>query len=153
MNEEALRRRLRPSTTLVIGNIRETLPRCLPQIREPIGFVAVDVDLYSSTRNVLQMFSDPNRRMLRRVFMYCDDVDLMFMHRFAGELLAIDEFNCSNPSVKIDCWRGIAKQRPFPEASWLNRMYIAHDLEAISNVQMDRRPKIIEVDEETGNTG
>jgi hypothetical protein len=27
--------------------------------------------------------------------MYCDDVDLRFTHRFAGELLAIEEFNCS----------------------------------------------------------
>jgi hypothetical protein len=153
MNENALRQQLRPSTTLVIGTIRETLPQYLSRIKEPVGFVVVDVDIYSSTRDVLRMFSDPNRRMLRRVFIYCDDVDLMFTHRFAGELLAIEEFNCSNSNVKIDRWRGIAKQRPFPEASWLNRMYIAHDLEAISKVRLDRKPKLIRVDEEIGNTG
>ena len=153
MDEEALRRRLRPNTTLVIGNIRDTLPQTLPNIRAPIGFVAVDVDIYSSTCDVLRMFSAHDRRMLRRVFMYFDDVDLMFTHRFAGELLAMDEFNGSNACVKIDRWRSITKMRPFPEAAWLNRMYIAHDLEAISKAHLPRKPKIIRVEDETGNTG
>ena len=85
--------------------------------------------------------------------MYCDDVDLMFTHRFAGELLALDEFNSSNCGVKVDSWRGITKQRPFPEAAWLNRMFIAHDLDAISKVHTDRQPKVIRVDDAKGNTG
>ena len=154
MNEAALRQRLPSNTELVIGNVRDTLPQVLPRIRQPIGFVAVDVDIYSSTCDVLRIFSNRSRRMLRRVFMYCDDVDLMFTHRFAGELLAIEEFNKSDAGVKIDCWRGIRKQRPFPEAAWLNRMYIAHDLEAISKVQTSqRKPKLIAVDEEVGATG
>jgi hypothetical protein len=149
-----LRSRLRSNTRLVIGNVRDTLPQVLPGIHQPIGFVAVDVDIYSSTCDVLRIFSNRSRKMLRRVFMYCDDVDLMFTHRFAGELLAIEEFNQSDAGVKIDCWRGITKQRPFPEAAWLNRMYIAHDLEAISKVRdWQRKPKLITVDEEVGATG
>jgi hypothetical protein len=154
MNEAALRSRLRSNTRLVIGNVRDTLPQIIPGIHQPIGFVAVDVDIYSSTCDVLRIFSNRSRKMLRRVFMYCDDVDLMFTHRFAGELLAIEEFNQSDAGVKIDCWRGITKQRPFPEAAWLNRMYIAHDLEAISKVRdWQRKPKLITVDEEVGATG
>ncbi len=94
------------------------------------------------------------RHVLRRVYMYCDDVDLPFTHCFAGELLAISEFNCSNAAVKIDHWRGISKMRPFPEAGWLNRMFIAHDLEAISKAPMGgRKAKIIGVDDATGATG
>ena len=85
--------------------------------------------------------------------MYFDDIDLMFTHRFAGEQLAIDEFNCMSPGVKIDAWRSIKKQRPFPEASWLNRMYIAHDLEAISQVQLSRPVRVIAVNDDEGNTG
>lgn len=153
MDEEALRRKLRINATLIIGNIRDTLPAYLPRIPERIGFAAVDVDIYSSTCHVLQLFADPGRRMLRRVYMYCDDVDLMFTHRFAGELLAIDEFNRSNAGVKIDEWRGIAKLRPFPEAAWLKRMYIAHDLEAISNVRSKRTPKVIGLEDTVGSTG
>lgn len=153
MDEAALRRRLRSNTELVIGNVRDTVPQVLPGIPQPTGFVAVDVDIYSSTCDVLRIFSNGGRKMLRRVFMYCDDVDLMFTHRFAGELLAIEEFNKSDVGVKIDCWRGIAKQRPFPEAAWLNRMYIAHDVDAISKVRPQRKAKLITVDQEVGATG
>lgn len=153
MDESALRMRLPANTALVIGNIRETLPQTLPGIKEPVGFVAVDVDIYSSTRDALWMFSMPSRRMLRRVYMYWDDVDLPFTHRFAGELLAMEEFNCNQHGVKIDQWRGIRKHRPFPEAGWLDRMYIAHDLEAISKTHSARMPKVIGVEDEKGNTG
>jgi hypothetical protein len=153
MNEAALRSKLRKNTTLIIGDIRDTLPESLPRIREAIGFAAVDVDIYSSTCHVLRMFADPGRRMLRRVYMYCDDIDLPFTHRFAGELLAIEEFNRSNTGVKIDEWRGISKLRPFPEAAWLKRMYIAHDLDAITKVRSERAAKVIRLDDVVGNTG
>lgn len=153
MDEARLRQKLRPNTKLIIGNVRDTIPNHLPEIQQPVGFVAVDVDIYSSACDVLRLFSDPHRRMLRRVFMYCDDVDLRFTHRFAGELLAIEEFNRSDSGVKIDRWRGIAKLRPFPEAAWLNRMFIAHDIEAISKVNANRQPKVIDVDDSKGATG
>jgi hypothetical protein len=153
MDEALLRKRLRPNTTLVIGNIADTVPRYIPGIKEAMGFVSVDVDIYSSARDLLKMFAQPNRNMLMHVMMYFDDVDLMFTHQFAGELLALHEFNASNCGVKIDRWRGIDKQRPFPEASWLKRMYIAHDLEKISKVRFDGKRRIIGVDDSTGNTG
>jgi hypothetical protein len=83
MNEALLRQRLKPNTTLIIGNVRDTIPRYLPQIKQPIGFVAVDVDMYSSACDVLRMFADPCRKMLWRVYMYFDDVDLIFTHQCA----------------------------------------------------------------------
>jgi hypothetical protein len=150
MEEDALRGRLRSNTTLVIGKIRDTLPAHLSQPRAPIGFASVDVDTYSSCKDVLRMFSDPRRCMLRRVFLYFDDVDLMFNHRFAGELLAMEEFNRADAGVKIDRWRNVTALRPFPEAGWLKRMYIAHDIEAISKVCTSRASKMIKIDEETG---
>jgi hypothetical protein len=47
----------------------------------------------------------------------------MSYHRFAGELLAIDEFNRATELVKIDQWRDIDNDRAFPEAAWLKDMY------------------------------
>jgi hypothetical protein len=91
--------------------------------------------------DALQIFSSVRRRMLRRTPLYFDDIDLVFNHRFAGELLAIDEFNQNNSDVKIDRWRGIRKHRPFPEATWLDKMYIAHDLKAIDAVTLMRDPR------------
>lgn len=147
MNESELRKRMKPNTTLIIGQISRTLPEHIPTIAEPIGFVSVDVDLYSSARDVLRMFNLPGRRMLRRVFMYFDDIDFVFNHKFAGELLAIDEFNAASDNVKIDRWHGIQKHRPFPENAWLQRMYIAHDLKAISESHLTRDVARITVDD------
>jgi len=153
MDESELRKRLRPTTTLILGNISETVPEHIPRIPESIGFVAVDVDLYSSARELIRMFTIPGKRMLRRVFMYFDDIDLMFTHRFAGEMLAIDEFNASGKTVKLDLWRQIQKLRPFPEAAWLRRMYIAHDIEAISRIHIDRDVTVIGIRDTRGATG
>ena len=140
MDELALRAKLPSNTTLIIGNIADTLLRHMPRIEDPIGFVAVDVDLYSATQAVLQMFTRPGAKMLLHVPMYFDDVDLFAVHKFAGEMLAIDEFNASQHGIKIDRWHGIEKQRPFHDAHWLKKMYVAHDLEAISKFAVTRAP-------------
>jgi hypothetical protein len=133
MDEMRLRSRLTSHSTLILGEIKNTVPAFVKNTqRFPLGFVAVDVDLYSSTRDALQIFSLPGKRMLLHVPMYFDDVKRIFNHRFAGELLAIDEFNAANKKVKIDSWRGIKEGRAFPDSDWLNGMYVAHDLEAVT---------------------
>jgi hypothetical protein len=96
------------------------------------------VDLYSSTMSAMQLIATPDRRMLHRVPIYLDDVALMYNHRFAGELLAIEEFNAKNEGVKIDRWQGLANNRPFPESQWIQQMYVAHDLDAISRAPVAR---------------
>ena len=141
MDVEALRKRLRDRTQLVIGNTRETVPAFKRTLRAPIGFASIDVDLYSSTVDVLALFAGPDRKMLRRTYLYFDDVAdprATFLHRFAGELLAIDEFNAKNDDVKIDTWRGLRWGRIFPESEWIEKMYIAHDLDAITRARAHR---------------
>jgi hypothetical protein len=96
--------------------------------------------LYSSTRAALQILTIPGKQMLLRVPIYFDDVAELHSHRFAGELLAIAEFNAVNDTVKIDQWRGITEGRAFPENGWLKRMYLAHDLKAISSATPIREP-------------
>ena len=104
----------------------------------PVGFIAFDLDLYSSTSQALRILSLPGRRTLDHVPLYFDDTEHSISHQFAGELLAIDEFNQANTHVKIDRWRGLQNARPFPEASFLRKMYMAHDLESISSRALDR---------------
>ena len=140
MDVPRLKQRLTPRTSLVLGDIATTLPRFVADGPPPTAFVAVDVDLYSSTRDVLHLFTASGKRMLRRVPMYFDDVDFFFNHRFAGELFAIDEFNRTQPVVRIDKWRGVRKGRVFTEDPWLDKMYVAHDLEAISRCTLQRLP-------------
>lgn len=139
MDEAQLSRRLAPRTRLVLGDVVETVPKFVRDpSHPPIGFISVDLDLYSSTANALRVLDLPGTRLLHRVAMYFDDVGSSVHHQWAGELLAIREFNDRNESVKIDRWRGIEYGRPFPERGWLKRMYVAHDLTAISTVAPQR---------------
>lgn len=140
MDIPKLQARLTPRTRLVLGNIADTVPTFVAAGHAPVGFVACDVDLYSSSRDVLRVFSLPGKAMLRRVFMYFDDLDFVFNHRFAGEWLAIDEFNRENPMLKVNVWHGIRKDRVFKDESWLDKMFIAHDLEAINRYANTRAP-------------
>jgi hypothetical protein len=137
-----LRQRLTRRTTLILGDVVETVPAFVQDTQHsPVGFVSVDVDLYSSARDALQIFTLPGKRMLLHVPMYFDDIAQFPNHKFAGELLAIDEFNAANSTVKIDQWRGIGDGRAFPESTWVDRMYAAHDVEGISKVPPpDRAP-------------
>ncbi len=70
----------------------------------------MDVDLYSSTMDALKVLTLPGSRRLHRTFIYMDDVELIFCHKFAGELLAIDDFNrgkCEHqdrPATRL-CWK------------------------------------------------
>ena len=141
MDERRLRSRLSPRTTLILGNVESTVTAFYSDPRvPPIGFIAFDLDLYSSTTHALSVLSMPERRTLDHVALYFDDTEHSISHRFAGELLAIDEFNAMNSHVKIDLWRGVKNGRPFAEADFLQRMYIAHDLEAISRKVLYRPP-------------
>ena len=141
MDEGFLRSRLTARTELILGDVRETIPSFVGETqRSPVGFLAMDLDLYSSTIAAFQVLCLPSKKMLRRVPMYFDDVRFFFNHKFAGELLAIDEFNQSQADEKIDVWRGLADGRVFPENPWLRNMYVAHDLRAITNVRLKRAP-------------
>ncbi len=131
MDEALLRSRLTERTTLIIGNVHETVPSFFKEYNPPpIGFVSIDVDLYSSARDALEIFTFAQDKMLWHAPVYFDDIEFVFNHRFAGELLAIDEFNDKNPKIKIDHWYGVAIGRPFPERSFLSKLYVAHSLSA-----------------------
>lgn len=144
MDEEALRGRLTSRTTLIMGNVAETVRSFYAQYNPPvIGFVSFDLDLFSSTRDALQVFLLPESKMLWHVPLYFDDIDFMFNHRFAGELLAIDDFNLRNEHIRIDRWYGVRTDRPFPERAFLEKMYVAHDCEAIGKVKLSRTARTL----------
>ena len=132
---EALRSRLRPDTHLVLGDVATTVPEFVRLQTCPVGFVSIDLDLYTSTRNALQLFTLPRHKTLPHTPLYLDDTRLPFNHRFAGELLAIDEFNVESLDVKIDTWRSLPGDTAFPESPWLRAMYLAHDLTVAPKLQ------------------
>lgn len=143
MNEKWLRSKLDTRTQLIIGKVSDTVKEFVETgQQDPIGFVVFDLDMYSSTRDALEVFRSAKKKMLKRVPLYFDDMFASTYHQFAGEYLAIKEFNAESNGVAIDKWYNLKIDRPFPENTWTNKMYIAHDLDAISKVIVENRPPL-----------
>jgi hypothetical protein len=140
MDENWLRARLLPGAELILGDVRQTLPEFLTRQSCPLGFLAMDLDLYSSTMQALEILRPPNRQMLRQVFLYFDDIIGTEYHRFAGERLAIEDFNLQNQWVKIDHWYSLC-DRIFRDYPWVQKMYIAHDIAAVNDYEEKREVK------------
>jgi hypothetical protein len=124
-----VRRSLPSNGTLVIGEIGDTLPSWLSSFKGVIGFAAIDVDYYSSTMECLRMF-EANPECLLPCTPVCFDDVLKDMHsQWAGELLAINEFNASHPMRKIAPYTNLRGSRIMKSANWLNQMFALHVLD------------------------
>lgn len=85
---------------LVIGDLTETAPSFIEKYNPAvIGAMMIDVDLYSSTVPILDILQAPSSCFMPRVQMYFDDI--FDWNEFAGENLAIKEFNSRNDRIKI----------------------------------------------------
>jgi hypothetical protein len=92
-----------------------------------LGFVSVDVDMYSSTRSALGALMGQPAQYLPAVSMYFDDVAFYFANAWCGELAAINEFNAAGNLRKIDPDRSLDDRllrRP-----WYRQMYVYHVLD------------------------
>ena len=127
MDVAALKRQLRKAQ-LVLGDVAETVLSFRKDYTPPpIGFVAIDLDYYSSSTSALKIF-DAVEASLPRVFCYLDDcigTDWELHSEFAGELLAIAEFNERHPKTKIAKIHCLARKRPRP-AYWNDVMFVCH---------------------------
>src|SRR5260370_14856759 len=96
MDGKALRDRLR-SAEIVVGDVSVTGPEFIARPGlHPIGFVAFDLDYYSSTAAALELLSAGDHSLLPPAFFHFDDVvgDALALHsEYTRELLAIAEFN------------------------------------------------------------
>ena len=124
MNEELLRSRLR-GAELVLGDVRETASKFVREIdpTRPVGFVAFDLDLWSSTVSAFDVFRGEPRSCLPRVWCYFDDIVAMIPD--VGELLAIDEFNAEDHGRKIRQPWMLRENVPLRPA-WADQMFQAH---------------------------
>ena len=90
---------------LIFGNISDTIDTFTQTYDPaPVGAIAIDVDLYSSTKAALKIFQAAPRYLLPRVLCFFDDVmggDIDLMSDYTGERLAISEFNAENELKKL----------------------------------------------------
>lgn len=77
----------------------------------PLGFAAVDVDLYSSAKHALACLMVAPDKFLPAVSLYFDDTSFFTANEWCGELLAIKEFNEIDPMRKIGADRSLPWSR------------------------------------------
>lgn len=122
MDWDALRPKLGAQTQLILGDVRYTVPQVLQAgMPAPLGFVSIDVDFYSSTRDALRILSLPECKTMIRVVVFLDETETVRDPRFAGELLAVEEFNQEPHGVRINRWHGARNNRPLPRAGLVRK--------------------------------
>jgi len=132
-DQDLLRKRMTSRSELVLGDVAETVTDFVNKVQKhPVGFVAFDLDYYSSTMHALNVFAAENRNMLTHVPLYFDDTSFFGAGPHAGELLAIEEFNAEPYPVKISKWQALKYNRPFFERRWLDAMYVASNIELMA---------------------
>jgi hypothetical protein len=120
----ALEKCLAGRATLVLGDIRDTFSRWLCVEHKPVGFIAIDVDYYSSTVAILDALASCDAYALLPIAsVYLDDILCFGVPRCTGELAAVAEFNRNNPTRQFDRADWVSEFRPYREALWLKRLF------------------------------
>jgi hypothetical protein len=87
---------------LELGDVKDTSRTFFSDFcPAPVGCVFHDLDFYSLTNDALGLFEGD---LSPRVFMYFDDIkgnNTWLVSEFAGESLAVDEFNRKHDSKRI----------------------------------------------------
>lgn len=147
-DEAKLKRDLGAGVELIVGDIDNTVDGFRDRLTRdcPVGFVAVDVDIYSSTKSALRLFDGDAELYLPMTFCYFDDcANRSHFNRFAGELLAIDEFTREHELRKLDIDRGIwNSHRNIGPQLWHTQLFILHVFDhPWRTAQTERRTKVI----------
>lgn len=127
MDVEALRGRL-TSARLVLGPVAETAPEWAASDHQPIGFVAFDLDYYSSTKEAFAVLEGDPSRLLPRVPCYFDDTFGYGWTEFMGVHAALREYNDSHDRRKIGKIHGLRFELPQAEfqEQWHEKLYLLH---------------------------
>jgi hypothetical protein len=128
MDVSKLRAKLSPSTELILGNVKDTVSSWVP--KGSIGFVAFDLDYYSSTKAAFSLFENEHANTrLPRIYCYFDDVGLpehACHNEYIGELRAITDYNEEHEYKKI-CPIHMFRHTRVHQAPWNEQMYVLHD--------------------------
>jgi hypothetical protein len=130
MDEAALRARL-SSAQLVLGPVGETVPTWAGSEHAPIGFIAFDLDYYSSTVEAFGVLEGDSSRLLPRVPCYFDDAFGYGWTDHMGIHAAIAEFNDAHDKRKIGKIHGLRFELPAHEfqLQWHEKMYVFHQFD------------------------
>lgn len=145
MDHALLAKKLDENTTLVLGPIGTTVETFLKKdfSTSPIGFVSIDVDYYSSTVDVLQVFKTSPVNLLPRVVVYLDDLQDNSHNSRCGEQAAIAEFSAETPLRPIEKHPFFRGYRIFKNARWIDHIYQCHVLDHPWRSSLEKRRQAI----------
>lgn len=129
---------------IIWGDIGDTIGPFTQSIdaAAPLGFVSVDVDIYSATKSALRCLTGPAENYAPAISMYFDDTGFFFANEWAGELAAIAEFNAEHALRKIGQDRSLPGHRPIKAENWYSAMYVCHILDHPARQQTAARPEL-----------
>ena len=127
MDQEKLRQRLKKAG-LIIGDVGDRIGGFIESGPAPVGFVSIDVDLYTSTMAAFKLFDAGTDVLMPRVHCYLDDILGETFSEFTGERLAVSEFNAAHDMRKISPIFGLRYfLRGYHQTeAWPDQMFIAH---------------------------
>jgi hypothetical protein len=130
-NRDELRRKIEGRAEMIWGDITETVGPFVSSLEEnaPLGFISVDVDIYSAAKSALTCLGGAPEKYLPAISMYFDDVRFFFANEWSGELLAIKEFNEQHQMRKIGLDHSLPGRRPGEAEGWYSSMYVCHVLD------------------------
>jgi len=130
-DRDALSRKLAGRAEIIWGDIADTVDGFTAAIdpEAPVGFVSIDVDIYSATQSALRCLTGRPEQYSPAVSMYFDDVGFFFANEWCGELAAIAEFNVEHEMRKIGSDRSLPGHRPKKADGWYSSMYVCHVLD------------------------
>ncbi len=113
--------------SLRLGLLRDTVPEFLASSPAPMAFVGIDLGMYSSAMDALKLFEGVHGHLIPRMpcsFRCAVGKDFS---EFAGEVLAIREFNAAHSMRKISPIKGLTYYVP-PEYRWwwTEQMFTLH---------------------------
>jgi hypothetical protein len=113
---------------LIVGDVAETVPPFADRLdpEAPLAFVSLDLDYYSSTKTALDIFKAAPEKYLPLTLVYLDDIVDDSNNPWAGELLAVNEFNMENEFRKISPMSALRRQRLMKNARWIDQIYCLH---------------------------
>lgn len=148
MNRSLLEEKTKGKATLIYGPIKNTISNFKKTISTtaPIGFISIDVDYYSSTKEVLELFTSEAHHFLPLTYVYFDDIFMPHHNDKCGELLAIKEFNNEQPLRNISYHPFFENERIFKNANWVKQLYYFHvlDHEYRSKLERDRKAYVLD---------
>lgn len=148
MNKALLEEKIKGKAKIIYGSIKENITEFTRNIPKtaPIGFVSIDVDYYSSTKDVLEVFKAEATCFLPLTYVYLDDIFMPHHNEKCGELLAVSEFNQSQSRRELSYHRFFENQRIFKNANWVKQLYYFHVLDHPfrSDLKRDRKAYVLD---------